>query len=641
MDLKPFYLLILLPLFAQAQTLYPFTSGVFGNTSVSTTSNIFSDVISFNFTNPIVTSVNCFDLTTILSSASGGSGLYSEYQVYSDGVAKGYTGRNIGNGETVNPIVLGGSFSVSGSGTSTITIKHRRASGTGTLATIRTSSVVFCMKDMTTGVELPFTNYTINTSFSSLTPAKLFSFNVTLDEPRRIVVFGTQHHTKTTTGIVNYYANITYSNNTFYVCPTITRYAPNGEHTGTGYNCMTQGNAPTGSTQIDVYAWNTAGSSLVDGQFNAFGYSGEADLEDGKFVRLQNINVTSTSLISVANATIKVASNQSNVYALVVYSSNSSVAPFNMTGVLSIYNSTSLKPVMTDENLYPSTFFINAANASAVVKQQRDFRNVTADNYTVHYNVSVGSGYGFASDGGLIVLKTDSVPNSILPVAPSFISPSNTSYYKAEGALMLASWTNGITLGGALLDYYNLSLFTSSGVFVKTLNASTDDLNYIWNFSTISNGQYQLRVQVVDLLGYSATGTSEFFTIGTSQPTPIPIISLDNERSTGFSLIFYVLIMALSIVFMLFGYDRRNAAFVVIGGVLLVFLGLATFSPITTQSVTDGYESANGTIILPQVTTLNVAPAEPYKQVLAIALVLIGLFAVFIVVDAMRDKKED
>jgi len=105
---------------------------------------------------------------------------------------------------------------------------------------------------------------------------------------------------------------------------------------------------------------------------------------------------------------------------------------------------------------------------------------------------------------------------------------------------------------------------------------------------------------------------------------------------------FYVLFLLISGVFIFFGYDRKNAAFTTIGGVLFVFIGLTTLStPIVSSVTTSGFQLANGTVVLPQVTEINVSPEAPYNQILTIALVLIGLYSTFIAVDSVRPKQGD
>lgn len=110
-------------------------------------------------------------------------------------------------------------------------------------------------------------------------------------------------------------------------------------------------------------------------------------------------------------------------------------------------------------------------------------------------------------------------------------------------------------------------------------------------------------------------------------------------------LIFFSITTILSLIFILFGFDRRNAAFTGIGGTLLVFTGLMAFSPLYYQQVTASIQAQNGTVMVPVTTMVTVFPVNNteslFQKAFAIGLVLIGLFSIFIVVDTKRVKEED
>jgi hypothetical protein len=625
-----------------AQTLHPSTSGVFANTSVSTTSSIFSDVSSFNFTNPIGTQVKCFGVTTILASASGGSGLVIEYEYLENGVLVGSTSRSLSNGESAVPFIETRPFNQIAYGTTNIALRHRHASGTGTATTVRTSSTVFCLTDLKTGIDLPDGNRTINTTFNNTAAARIANFSLTLDDARRVVVIGSERFTKTTTGNVFYYANITYSNGTSFTCPTISRYAVSGATASTGYSCITPSNAPAGLTDIGIWAWQSSGSTVVYGEFNAFGYSGSASLSDGSMTLLDGLSVSSTSSTSVANVSVEVVYNDSNVYALTTYSNNASVNGLAYTGALSVHNSTGQIPAMTDANLYPSTFVIATANQTRVTKQQRDFRNVTAGNYTVYYNLSVATGYTRLTGGALLALRTDSVPNTILPLSPSFVTPQNTTYFKSAGTLMLVEWSSARAAGGAAIDFYNVDMMNPDGSVNASLYGNSSE-NFVWNFSSAQYGSYYMRVIATDLLGYEAVGASLGFQVSETAPSPTPSVATFisvNQGVPGVDLWFFVLFLALAVVLLFLGFTRANLVFMAGGGLLFLLLGILLFYPVTTQVVSPGFQLANYTVIQPQVTSLVVSVNAPLSQAFALVFIIIGLYSVLSVTDNYRSKGE-
>ena len=421
-------------------THYPFTTGKVSNTSISTTSSAFSDVLGFDFIPPTADNTTYFVSIKADHSQSGGSSQVAGYRVLVDGVVLGAVNSTNTNGNTRVRFFQSDSFVRNNSTNVTISVQHARVSGTGTLITTFVDVVVFGMRDLGENITNDYKQYNISNTSSSTSFTQMFATSLNQTYAAKVVLLSSAQTTKTTTGEFQYYYNITYSNGTVFQCPTSKRYATGGTTASPPSVCITPDNAPIGITNITMYALDTAGSTAFTGKLHTFGYY--SDEPDCANMTAMDGKTYNTSFLSIANVTInvdmEVTVNNHNIFAIMT-------APTNGTAGLISYalyftNSTGGVPA----GVIDSAIYINSrtlATTNVMMVAMRDWRNVTGGNYTVYFNVSTATGTGVFAGGALIAMETMRVPNTPTPCNATFEwQPTMT-----PDGLIITRYTNAAT----------------------------------------------------------------------------------------------------------------------------------------------------------------------------------------------------
>lgn len=96
------------------------------------------------------------------------------------------------------------------------------------------------------------------------------------------------------------------------------------------------------------------------------------------------------------------------------------------------------------------------------------------------------------------------------PTSPIIYSPSNTGY----SGMININYTPSFTLDGKVISFYNISLLDSSFNYLLTIKTNNSlNLSYIWDSSSVINGNYIINVTACDNISQCNYGYSNIFTI--------------------------------------------------------------------------------------------------------------------------------
>jgi hypothetical protein len=100
------------------------------------------------------------------------------------------------------------------------------------------------------------------------------------------------------------------------------------------------------------------------------------------------------------------------------------------------------------------------------------------------------------------------------PSSPHVYSPSNYPLSNnTYSGIIPINWVQAISPNGYAISYYNVLLMNTDGSLYKTIANNVQGLSYLWNSSTVVDGNYVISVVAVDSLGQSSFDLSEPFSI--------------------------------------------------------------------------------------------------------------------------------
>lgn len=121
------------------------------------------------------------------------------------------------------------------------------------------------------------------------------------------------------------------------------------------------------------------------------------------------------------------------------------------------------------------------------------------------------------------------------PTSPNVYLPINGKYSKK----ISINYTEAVSPNDYKILIYNISLINTDGTFNKTIiNNNSNNLGYIWNSSSTSEGSYFIKVQAYDSLDQSSIGYSDNFTIDNTSPLINLTSPTDGQTVTGTSIDF-------------------------------------------------------------------------------------------------------
>ena len=511
------------------------------NGSSSTTSSSFSGLISFNYTPSDLDLTQRFCSVMFYGNGTSPSGTVTgEWRLLINGVEKDAANKSFTNGENAMGRLLA-YFNSSSTAPINVSVQHRRSAGVGVGRIITTTNVnvaCFGMHDINSGANIS-SNYTsFAGTVSSATYAKIanLTLNVTTNGSYP-VVFVDVNVVKTTTGTVELFANMTASNGSQYNCPVALRYTTDAAATAMGFSCMGANPVPSGIMNVSLYANSSAGS---------YTYDGELIVHDMFPLLPTNVNTTDLSGLStstttesnVAKLNVEVTLSSSSIYAAATTSIHSNTTGTGMW-VFHIFNSTGDIPIMDLTKEYPSYRTFTAGNTTSSPSKQRLFRGLKPDNYTIWFNASITAGNMVYDSGEFIAYKVGYLSTYELPLTPSFISPTNTSYYNDTSIDI--NYTNGTNLQGYPITATNLTLLNPDYSVNKTLiNFTGSNLTYSWNPSSTTVGQYMIGLRISDSQGNAKNTSSEVFTLQVRPPptmntsTILPSPAYTNSTLLGY-----------------------------------------------------------------------------------------------------------
>lgn len=114
------------------------------------------------------------------------------------------------------------------------------------------------------------------------------------------------------------------------------------------------------------------------------------------------------------------------------------------------------------------------------------------------------------------------------PSAPSIYSPTNQNYSKN----IFINYTSAVSPNGYNIKEYNISLYNETDGYVSLIVANNSiNLNYTWNSSGTTDGNYNVHVWGCDVNGLCALGESDDFIIDNTLPS-FSSISASADSST-------------------------------------------------------------------------------------------------------------
>lgn len=106
--------------------------------------------------------------------------------------------------------------------------------------------------------------------------------------------------------------------------------------------------------------------------------------------------------------------------------------------------------------------------------------------------------------------------SGLKPSAPFVYYPTYGSYIN----FININYTAAQSPNGYAIAYYNISLVYVNETFHSIIKSNNSlNLSYYWNSSTVSDGEYMIRVEACDVLNQCSFGYSEIFIIGCEIPT--------------------------------------------------------------------------------------------------------------------------
>lgn len=123
------------------------------------------------------------------------------------------------------------------------------------------------------------------------------------------------------------------------------------------------------------------------------------------------------------------------------------------------------------------------------------------------------------------LLKVAGLP----PSSPNIFHPTESSYT----GLIAINYTAAVSPNTYQIAFYNITLYNSTITqeFVKTIiSNNSNNLSYLWNSTSTSEGRYNIHVTACDVNGLCSTGESEGFTLDHTSPL-ITLISPANVTS--------------------------------------------------------------------------------------------------------------